>query len=292
MCKNKCFEKGIEMFGSLSKSVFVMFIYDLIVLTSLSLFLCEYFNFSNSITLLISSVTTFMGLITLYLKSSYKIREFNITFRNFYRIFETSIFTHIPVAVIICLLFNSTVMIKYISLSIIGIFCGIYFYRLGFHYYLFHLKRTKKVLVFGANERAKVICDIIKNKKALKMEVVGIVKSAKAEKHFMQASSDILNFKISQNTTAKLNTNEQEENNFKYDNIEIFEQGSNIADIVYKTNADIVIFTYKTGVVNELPKKTKYYLMTDFYEMSEGKYYIDDTSLESYAYDVWKKFHN
>ena len=43
-----------------------------------------------------------------------------------------------------------------------------------------------KVFIIGANERAKVAAEVIKNKYALKMEVVGIQKSAETEKRIYE----------------------------------------------------------------------------------------------------------
>ena len=275
------------MFKSLSKSTTIMFLFDLIILTLSTYFWSNNFNFSLKIVLLSISVTLITGLITLFLKGYYKIREFNITMWNAYRLFEGVVFAHVPVLLLLFFV-PADILLKFIGFNILTVFITLYLYRLCFHYYLFNIKKIKKVLIVGANERAKAIVEVIKNKKALQMEVVGIVKSAKIEKTLAEIHSKEYHFDLKQSEIDLLNAEIENEKRFNFEDTKIFENGKDIHDIAEQTNADIVIFTKKTSLVNALPNNIKHYLMPDFYEMATGKCYIDDEYLAEFSYEFMK----
>ena len=73
---------------SLSRSTRIMFIFDLIILLLSTYFVGYYFAFDLNILLPTIVLVAVVGLWTLFLKGNYKIREFNITFWNFYRLLE------------------------------------------------------------------------------------------------------------------------------------------------------------------------------------------------------------
>ena len=246
------------MFKALSRSVSIMFAFDFFILMILTAFWCKYFNLQNQTELLTSAFICITGLIVLFLKGYYKVREFNITLWNAYRLFEGVVFAHIPVCIVLFFFIDKIILAKFLCFNILTVWFLLYIYRVCFHFYLFNIKKIKKVLIIGANDRAKVVADVIKNKKALKMEAAGIVKTSEIEK-----------------------TSEFKE-------IEIFENEKDIKDIAEQVNADIVIFTKKSSLINVLPSNIKHYFMTDFYEMATGKYYIDCESLADFSYEFIK----
>lgn len=273
----------------LSKSVIFMFLFDLTIFCLSIIFWCNYFNSTAKFETFAVSIITTVGLTVLYLKGNYEIREFNITLWNMYRLIEGIFLAHIPF--FICELFfsNNIFLIKYTILNILTTGIFLYLYRLGFHFYLLNLKKTKKVLIIGANERAKIIADVIHNKKALKMELAGIIKAAEAEKAFIKAVSDAFDLKYGTNEIELLNSEIKKEEDFKIDNTKIYENNEDIHNIILESKADIVIFTKKSCLITTLPKNIKYYLMPDFYELSTGKYYIDEETLEDFAFNFRDK---
>jgi len=76
------------MIKSLSKSTWIIFIFDLIILCSSTIFWWNCLSLSTSFLILFVCFISITGVLILFLKDNYKIREFNITFWNFYRLFE------------------------------------------------------------------------------------------------------------------------------------------------------------------------------------------------------------
>ena len=72
------------MFKTLSKSVFIMFIFDLLILFLSTLMWAYAFNYSVKAIIFLTLLVVTVGLIVLFLKGNYKIREFNITGKNTY----------------------------------------------------------------------------------------------------------------------------------------------------------------------------------------------------------------
>ena len=66
----------------------------------------KYYNFTNLIEIIITffSMCYRFNFIILLLKNNYKIREFNITLWNTYRLLEGMVFAHIPAAILLYLL--------------------------------------------------------------------------------------------------------------------------------------------------------------------------------------------
>ena len=291
-----CIEKFKEkkVIKSLSKSTSIMFLFDLLVFAfSTSIFyvlLCGHNDSCSLSKVLIVTVVVIAGLFSLFLKGQYKIREFNVTLWNAYRLLEGVIFAHIIPAIVLFFFVNKMTLLKFLGLNICTIFLCLYIYRLGFHYYLFNLKKVKRVLVVGANERAKAIIKEINNKQALKMQVVGVVKSAEANKAIAELDSKVFGFNLSTGNIQELERKIEEENNFASNAIQIFDNGKDLHNIVETNNIDIVIFTHSTGLMTTVDTGVKVYLMPDFYEKVTNKFYIDEENLENYQYEVYMKY--
>lgn len=274
---------------SLSKSTTIMFLFDLAILCLSTLFWCNYLQLSVNIQAITVCLITLTGLITLFLKGYYKIREFNVTSWNAYRLFEGVVFAHIP-ALLLLFFIPSDILLKFIGFDILTVFIGLYLYRLSFHYYLFNIKKIKKVLIIGANDKAKAVAEVIKNKKALQMEVVGIVKAAEFDKTLSEGLSKAMHFDLTQNDWNVINNRIEDEQNFNYAEYPVFQDGKEIVEILNKTNTDIVIWAYKSHLVPTIPEGIKMYLMPEFYEMATGKIYVDEDTVDEFAYDVYKKY--
>lgn len=282
------------MIKNLSKSTSIMFLFDLLVFTLSTNLLYGIFygnnNFFSLNRILVVTVVVIAGLYSLFLKGQYKIREFNITLWNAYRLFEGVFFAHVIPAIILFFTVEKITLLKFLVANICTIFCCLYLYRLGFHYYLFNLKKVKRILIVGANDRAKAIINEINNKPALKMQVAGIVKSAEANKTIAKLDSEVFGFHLSQKDIQELDRKIEEEKEFVYDKIQIFDNGKDLHNIVEENNIDIVIFTHLTGLMTTVDKKVKVYLMSDFYEKVTNKFYIDEENLSAYQYEVYMKY--
>lgn len=79
----------------ISRSVILMFLFDMLAIASASYFSYRYFGLPQRFHIPTVVLTTVLGAIVLYLKSQYKIREFNVTKRNYYLLFEGVIFFNI-----------------------------------------------------------------------------------------------------------------------------------------------------------------------------------------------------
>ena len=80
-----------------------MFLFDLAVYTLSTLYWYADFSLPKNIEFLAAGLVIIFGIFTLYLKSQYKIREFNITFKNVYLLFEGIVMTHVLPAVYLLL---------------------------------------------------------------------------------------------------------------------------------------------------------------------------------------------
>ena len=278
----------------LSKSTSIMFLFDLSIFTLSTNLLYGIFYDNNDYfslnRIFVVTVVVLGGLYSLFLKGQYKIREFNITLWNAYRLFEGVVFAHVIPAIILFFSVGKITLLKFLGVNICTIFCCLYLYRLGFHYYLFNLKKVKRILIVGANERAKAIINEINNKPALKMQVAGIVKSAEANKTIAKLDSEVFGFHLSQKDIQELDRKIEEEKEFVYDKIQVFENGKDLHNIVEENNIDIVIFTHLTGLITTVDKKVKVYLMSDFYEKVTNKFYVDEENLGTYQYEVYMKY--
>ena len=251
----------------LSKSILIMFIFDLLILFSSTTFWYEFFNLSSKFYIPALIFIIFTGIITLFLKANYKIREFNNTKKNSYLLFEGIIFAHLPIAIAGLFLSRTLSTIAFIILNIITIFIALKLYRILYHIYLFKLKRAKNVLIIGVGRNAKIIADEIINKRALKMKVIGLVEDYTTE--------DII-----------------EDTNYK-----IYKQPLDFAELIRRKKIDIIIVSTKqrmeeqflTQMALAIPRKVKLYKMADFYEMVTGKYFISKMTANHLFYDIMNK---
>ena len=83
------------MFKSLSKSTTIMFIFDFIVLCLSTFLWASVFDYTPKAIVILCIVTVLAGLIILFLKGHYKIREFNINTKNTYLLFEGVVMAHV-----------------------------------------------------------------------------------------------------------------------------------------------------------------------------------------------------
>lgn len=251
----------------LSKSIPIMFTFDLIILGLSTTFWYGFFQLPQNLKIVTVIFVVLTGLISLFLKANYKIREFNNTKKNTYLLFEGVIFSQIPVFIFLLLYFKHLVVIKFLFANLITIFTGLKLYRLIFHYYLFNFKPTKNILIVGNNSYSKLIADEIINKKALMMNVVGFVEDFSQE--------DIL-----------------EDKSYK-----IYKQPVDLSKLIKEKRIDIVVIANKqrlndellSTLVLEIPRHVKLYRMPDMYEMITGKFFIDKQSVNKLFYDFMNK---
>lgn len=264
---------------SLSKSTTIMFMFDFVILGLSTLYFSESFGFSQIAKFIALILVVISGLITLFLKGYYKIREFNVTYWNIYRLAEGVIFMHVPCGLVLFFLINKIIMLKFIGFNMVAIFLGLLIYRLCFHFYLFHIKRIKNILIIGTGKDAKLIAEEIGNKYALKMNVVGFLEDEIVQEHSAIDSN-----------CAK-----------------VFSNDCDLRQIIKENNVNIVIVAIKrrmensllTKMIFKIPRHVKLYKMADFYEMLTGKYYIDRMTVNwlfydfmnnrSYVYDFCKR---
>ena len=246
----------------LSRSIFIMFIFDILILFISTSFWYKYFNLPENLFIISIALITIIGFIVLFLKDNYKIREFNISSKNYYLLFEGIFISHVPLLIFLLIINHNIQILKFIGLNILTVYIFLAAYRNLFHLYLFKFKKVKNVLIIGTNKEAKLIADEIINKKALKMEVIGFVQD------------------------------NEEENIIKDSNTKLFEQ-RNLKEVIKNNNINIIIIAIKhrmeesllTNFVNNISKQVKIYKMPDFYEMVTGKYYVSKMSINWLFYD-------
>ena len=267
---------------TLSKSVIIMFLYDTLIFGLSSCL--WYVKFNLIFKMLIPAVLLIVatGLFTLFLKANYKIREFNNTFKNCYLLFEGVIFSQIPAAILLAFFNLNFSLAKFLVANTFTIFVLLKLYRIGFHHYLFEYKKVKKVLIIGANDNANAVIDVIKNKKALQMKVVGVVKSAEIDKKLSEDLSQTLHYEITEADKREHEYQIHDEAQFTHDSIPVFEDGKSIVEIQNQTNPDIVIFTINTFLIPAIDNKVKVYKMSDFYEMATGKFFVHENLMPNF----------
>lgn len=264
----------------LSKSVPIMFTFDLIILGLSTVFWYGFFQLPQNLKLVTLLVTVIAGLFSLFLKANYKIREFNNTKKNAYLLFEGVIFSQIPALILFLIFFKHLVVIKFLFANLVTIFLGLKIYRAVFHYYLFNFKRVKNILIIGTNKNAKLIADEILAKKALRMNVVGFVKDTNDDEVCVSDSTQIYSMQDGLNTII----------------------AENSVDIVIVAIHRRMEESFLTEMVNAIPRRVKLYTMPEFYEMVTGKCFIDKMSINglffnfmknrSIAYDVCKRIYD
>lgn len=264
----------------LSKSVPIMFTFDLIILGLSTVFWYGFFQLPQNLKLVTLLVTVIVGLFSLFLKANYKIREFNNTKKNAYLLFEGVIFSQIPALILFLIFFKHLVVIKFLFANLVTIFFGLKIYRAVFHYYLFNFKRVKNILIIGTNKNAKLIADEILAKKALRMNVVGFVKDTNDDEVCVSDLTQIYSMQDGLNTII----------------------AENSVDIVIVAIHRRMEESFLTEMVNAIPRRVKLYTMPEFYEMVTGKCFIDKMSINglffnfmknrSIAYDVCKRIYD
>ena len=243
------------MIKSLSKSVVLLFLYDFAVIFCSTLIWYKYFNLPENYFGSVTIITLLVGMFTLFLKDNYKIREFNITLKNIYLLFEAVVFAIFPASVILFIFNRDLNSIYFVLLNLFTIWLLLLLYRIIFHYYLFNLKRVKNVLIIGGGHQAEVVSELINEKYALKMKVV---------EQFEYINCD---------------------NNYETINNYL----CSLSEKIKKLKVDIII-TAKDEPFDELfilslmskdiiPNNVKIYRMYDFYELATGKYFIDEYSI-------------
>ncbi len=97
------------MFKTLSKSVNIMFLFDLLILIGSTLAWAKLFGYTPKAIIFLILLVTIVGLIVLFLKGNYKIREFNITGKNTYLLFEGVVMMHIIPALYLFIFASSAI---------------------------------------------------------------------------------------------------------------------------------------------------------------------------------------
>ena len=275
------------MIKSISKSTWIMFLFDLIILCLSTFFVGQYLGLTLGLLAVATGFVVLAGLGTLFLKGNYKIREFNPSFWNSYRLFEGVIFTHVPAGILLYFFADKSTLIKFLMVNILIIYLALCIYRLCFHYYLFNFKTVKKILIVGVNERAKALADEIMNKPALRMEIVGLVRTNAIERKILEMTREV--FHLTKEEERALEAENEQEELVMDDKVPVFEDGRDIYNIVNKTEADIVIFTYASQLMSAVPRGVKEYLMPQFYEMVTGKFYMDFKNAVDFRCDFSRK---
>ena len=244
-----------------------MFLFDMAVMLVSTTFWYAGFGLPENLLDMTVLITVLSGIAVLFLKDNYKIREFNTTLKNYYLLFEGMVFAQIPPAILLLTFTHDANTFEFILANLITIFITLRIYRLLFHYYLFHIKRTRNVLIIGNDKNAKLIADEITAKKALKMQVVGFIEDTESEDYIPESSLKVI-------TTP-----------------------ANLKEAIKTNNVDIVIIAIKrrmeeellTNMVESIPRKVKVFKMAEFYEKITGKYFIDRMSINWLFYDYIQK---
>lgn len=237
----------------------------MVVIALSTYFLYGYFELPELYRLYAVAITTFLGAIVLYLKSQYQIREFNVTKKNYYLLFEGVIFFNFITFLSLLCFVPKLLLIKYSLASSAIIYVALEFYRFVFHYYLFNFKKVKNVLIIGSDNNAKIIAEEIIGKKALRMNVAGF---------FTDVENPDYQFVENCGVPIYLNPND-------------------LAKVIKKEQISIVIIAVKrrmeekwlTHMVTSIPMGVKVYKMPDFYELITGKYFISKMSINWLFYD-------
>ncbi len=240
---------------SLSKSTFIMFCFDFIILFLSTFLWSKFFNYSHKAVALLCFMVITIGLIVLFLKGNYKIREFNINLKASYLLFEGIVMTHVPPAVYLMIFAASfTSALKFLAVNTVTIFLLLKTYRDIFHFYLFNIKKEKNILILGTDERARIIAEEIQNKAALKMKIAGFVQG--------QFSEEVIN-------DSK---------------VPIFTEPENLRTLIKQNNINVVVIAQPTELILTIPVGIKIYKMPEFYEMITGKYYVDEKTITELFY--------
>lgn len=259
---------------SLSKSTKIMFLFDLIVLFVSTYYWADFFDYTPKAIILLCILVVCAGLIILYLKGNYKIREFNITVKSAYLLFEGIVMAHVlPAAYLLLYATSLKSTIIFLAVNILTIFILLRIGRAFNHFYLFKVKKTKNILILGTDERARIIADEIQGKFALRMKVTGFVQEGGCEDEFIADSQ-----------------------------IPVYKGVSDLTPIINDNNVDIIVIAQPTELILTIPRDVVVFKMPDFYEMVTGKYYVDEKTItelyyqfvthRSFVYDFCKRIYD
>ena len=240
----------------LSKSVPIMFTFDLIILGLSTAFWYDHFNFQMFYGIPIVLIIL-MGLIVLFLKANYKIREFNNTAKNTYLLFEGIVFANIP-SLGLLLFAQGVDVLEFFIANILTIFATLKLYRILFNYWLFNIKKVKNILILGTDKRARVIADEIQGKKALRMQIAGFVEVDNSEDFIAD------------------------------NNVPVFKNIDDLGQILDNYSIDTVVIAQPTELITTVTDKVELYKMPEFYEMATGKFYIDEKTITELYYQFAK----
>lgn len=248
----------------LSKSIPIMFTFDLMILGLSTALWCGVFQFPLNFKMVVTALVAISGLVALFLKSNYKVREFNNTKKNAYLLFEGVVFSQIPAVILLLATMPSLNVLKFLLANTVTIFGFLKFYRIFFHYYLFNFMPVKNVLIIGNNFNARLIADEIIQKQALMMNIVGFLEDA-VQGEFIEDK--------------------------KY---KIYKQPVNLSELIKNEKIDIVIaapeqsFDDKllSDLIFSLPRRVKLYKMSDMYEMITGKFYVSEQTVNNLFYEL------
>ena len=241
---------------SISRSIVIMFIFDLITLSASTYLWARCYGYTTKAIVILCLLTVALGLLILFLKGNYRIREFNITIKNTYLLFEGVVMTHVVPAIYLLVFAASiTSTLKFLAINTLTIFVLLRTYRAVFHFYLFKIKKEKNILILGTDERARIIADEIQAKKALRMKVVGFVQENENEEEFVADR-----------------------------NLPVYKNITNLGDIVNNNDIDIVVIAQATELIVTIPKGVAICKMPEFYEKVTNKYYIDEKTITELYY--------
>lgn len=245
---------------SLSKSTWIMFLFDFIILCLSTYLWSSFFGYTTKAIVILYFLIVTTGLTVLYLKGNYKIRDFNINIKSSYLLLEGVVMAHVLPSLYL-LIFAASIAntSKFLTANIFTIFILLELYRILFHLYLFNLKKDKNILILGSDERAKIIVDEIQSKKALRMKVIGFVEVNPTEEYFV-ADNDV----------------------------PVYKNINNLKPIIEKNNIDIVVIAQATELILSLPSNIDIFKMPEFYEMVTGKFYIDEKTVTELYYQYVK----
>ena len=238
-----------------------MFIFDLIIFCLSTFLWSASFGYTSKAMVMLCTLVTVVGLIVLYLKGNYRIREFNVNFKNTYLLFEGIVMTHVlPALYLLIFAASITHSINFLVINVLTIFIMLVLYRALFHLYLFKIKREKNILILGADERARIIADEIQSNKALRMRVAGFVEENEPEEEFAADNG-----------------------------LPVYKNITDLRPIIGKNDIDIVVIAQPTELIVTIPRGIDIYKMPEFYEMVTGKFYIDEKTITELYYQYTKR---
>lgn len=241
---------------SLSKSTWMMFLFDFTTLFVTTYIWANVFGYTLKAVIILCFLIVSVGIIVLFLKGNYKIREFNINIKNSYLLFEGIVMTHVlPSLYLLIFAASITCTLKFLAVNILTVFIMLNLYRAFFHLYLFNIKSEKNILILGADERARIIADEIQGKKALRMKVVGFVQ------------------------IDEMNEELVADNKFP-----VYREVSNLKQLVAENEIDVVVIAQPTELIVTIPRGIEIYKMPEFYEKVTGKFYIDEKTITELYY--------